>query len=76
MAGEFICINKYLVEDLNELGLWTTDVKNSLMAHNGSVQNINCIPAHIKKLYKTVWEISQKSLIDLAVARGPYICQS
>lgn len=76
LAGEFVCVNKHLVRDLIKLGLWTSGIKNQLVAHNGSVQNITSIPENIKKLYKTVWEIPQKQLINLAVARGPYICQS
>lgn len=58
------------------MGLWTSQIKNMIVAENGSVQNINAIPDNIKKLYKTIWEISQKTLIDMAAARGPYICQS
>ena len=65
-----------MVADLIELDLWTSDVKNALLALNGSVQNIKVVPKHIKDLYKTVWEIPQKVLLDLAIARGPYICQS
>jgi ribonucleotide reductase alpha subunit len=76
LAGEFICINPHLVADLIEAGCWDTNVKNALLAFNGSVQNIKVIPPHIKALYKTVWEIPQKALLDLAIARGPYICQS
>jgi ribonucleotide reductase alpha subunit len=76
LAGEFVCMNPHLVADLIELGLWTSDVKNALLALNGSVQQIKAIPKHIKDLYKTVWEIPQKCLLNLAVARGPYICQS
>jgi len=57
LAGEFVCVNKHLVKDLIELKLWTSEIKNMLVAHNGSVQNIRMIPDHIKKLYKTVWEI-------------------
>ena len=64
------------VLDLIALGLWKPEVKNQLVAHNGSVQRIKEIPARIKQLYKTVWEIPQKTLIKLAVGRGPYICQS
>jgi ribonucleoside-diphosphate reductase alpha chain len=67
-------MNPHLVNDLIELGLWNSDVKNALLALNGSVQQIKAIPQHIKELYKTVWEIPQKCLINLAVARGPYIC--
>jgi ribonucleoside-diphosphate reductase alpha chain len=54
--------------------MWNTDTKNALLAYNGSVQNIRNIPEHIKRLYKTVWEIPQRTLLDLAIARGPYIC--
>lgn len=76
LAGEFVCVNKHLVRDLIKIGLWIPEIKNELVAHNGSVQNIEKIPAELKKLYKTVWEIPQKQLLNLAVARGPYICQS
>lgn len=76
LAGEFVCVNKHLVRDMIELGLWTSDIKNKLVHHNGSVQDIKEIPDHIKQLYKTIWEIPQKQLINLAVARGAYICQS
>jgi ribonucleotide reductase alpha subunit len=76
LAGEFICVNKHLVRDLIKVNLWTSEIKNQLVANNGSVQQIAKIPENIKKLYKTVWEIPQKTLINLAVARGPYICQS
>jgi ribonucleotide reductase alpha subunit len=76
LAGEFVCINPHLVTDLIERNLWNSDVKNALLALNGSVQQIRSIPDDIKKLYKTVWEIPQKSLLDGAIARGPYICQS
>ena len=76
LAGEFVCVNKHLVEDLIKVNLWIPSIKNQLVANNGSVQDIPEIPAHLKMLYKTVWEIPQKQLINLAVARGPYICQS
>lgn len=76
LSGEFICLNKHLVRDLIEIGLWTTEIKNSLIANNGSVQNIKQIPQELKDLYRTIWEIPQKILIDLAAARGAYICQS
>ena len=74
LSGEFICVNKHLVRDLIKLGLWTTSVKNQIVANNGSVQTVAEIPDNIKEIYKTVWEISQKKMMDLAVARGPYIC--
>ncbi|WP_342264948.1 ribonucleoside-diphosphate reductase subunit alpha [Cardinium endosymbiont of Philonthus spinipes] len=76
LSGEFIVVNKYLLEDLIQLGLWNEQVKEALMMDNGSIQQIACIPQHIKNLYRTVWEIPQKSIIDMAADRAPYICQS
>ena len=76
IAGDFIVINKYLVRDLMKLNLWNVDMKNTIIANNGSVQNIEVIPKNIRDLYKTVWEIKQKVLIDQAIDRGPYICQT
>jgi ribonucleoside-diphosphate reductase alpha chain len=76
LSGEFIIVNKHLLKDLAELGLWNNNIKNSIIAANGSVQHIDEIPAHIKELYKTVWEIKQRNLIDMAADRGAYICQS
>jgi ribonucleoside-diphosphate reductase alpha chain len=76
LAGEFICVNKHLVRDLIKLGLWTTEVKNQIIANNGSVQGIKCIPENYQRIYKTIWEIPQKTLINLAIGRGPFICQS
>jgi ribonucleoside-diphosphate reductase alpha chain len=76
LSGEFICVNKHLVRDLIRLNLWTTEIKNQIVANNGSVQDVAKIPANIKELYKTIWEIKQKDLIDLAIGRGPFICQS
>jgi len=76
IAGDFVVINKYLVVDLMKLGLWNSDMKNKIIANNGSVQSINEIPQEIKNLYKTVWEIKQKVLIDQAIDRGPFICQT
>jgi ribonucleoside-diphosphate reductase alpha chain len=76
LSGEFIVVNKHLLKDLVELGLWDNDMKNKIISHNGSIQNIAEIPANIKELYKTVWEIKQRSLIDMAADRGAYICQS
>ena len=75
LAGEFIVMNKYLQEDLESLGIWNADIKNSILAHSGSVQHLN-IPMFMKESYKTVWEISQKVIIDLAADRGKFICQS
>ncbi len=76
LSGEFVVINKYLVEDLMELGLWTETVRQKIIAAEGSVQNIDEIPNNIKALYKTVWELSQKIVIDFAADRGPFVCQS
>ena len=76
LSGEFIQVNKYLVQALKKKGLWTAQVKEQLKAHEGSIQTIPEIPQKIKELFKTAWEISQKSLINMAVARGPYIDQS
>lgn len=76
LSGEFIMVNKHLMKDLIELGLWNDTMRNRLIATNGSVQNVPGIPQNIKDLYKTVWEISQKVIIDMAADRGAYICQS
>lgn len=76
LSGEFIVVNKHLLKDLVDLGLWNDQMKNKLIEANGSVQNIAEIPQNIKDLYKTVWEISQKTIIDMAADRGAYICQS
>ena len=76
IAGDFIVINKYLVNDLMKIGIWNNDIKNSIISHNGSVQNIEIIPQYIKDLYKTVWEIKQKVIIDYAINRGKYVCQT
>ena len=76
MAGEFVVINKHLIKDLMKLNLWTTQMKDRIIQHNGSVQNIQSIPDDFKKLYKTAWEISQKVLIDQSADRQMFICQS
>ena len=76
LSGEFIVVNKHLLKDLVDLGLWNEGMKNKLIEANGSVQNIAEIPQNIKDLYKTVWEISQKTIIDMSADRGAYICQS
>jgi ribonucleoside-diphosphate reductase alpha chain len=76
LSGEFVIINKHLLHDLVKLGIWNDDLKNELIANNGSVQNIDVIPQNLKDLYKTAWEISQKKIIELAADRGAYICQS
>ena len=76
LSGEFIIVNKHLLKDLVQLGLWNNTMKNKIIAANGSIQNIDEIPADIKELYKTVWEIKQRNIIDMAADRGAYICQS
>jgi ribonucleoside-diphosphate reductase alpha chain len=76
IAGEFIMANKYLMNDLISLDLWNEKIKNNIIANNGSVQQIEVIPLEIREKYKTVWELPMKSLIDMAVDRGAFICQS
>ncbi len=76
LSGEFIVVNKHLMKDLIALGLWGDTMKNKLIEANGSVQHIPEIPQHIKDMYKTVWEISQKAIIEMAADRGAYTCQS
>ncbi|RIV27094.1 ribonucleoside-diphosphate reductase subunit alpha [Fibrisoma montanum] len=76
LSGEFVVVNKHLLKDLVKLGLWNDVMKNNLIRANGSVQEIPGIPQHIRDLYKTVWEIKQKHIIDMAADRGAYICQS
>ncbi|KAG1865188.1 ribonucleotide reductase large subunit [Suillus tomentosus] len=76
LAGEFQVVCPWLLRDLVDRGLWNDDMKNMIIAHNGSVANIPSIPNDIKAIYKTIWEISQKKVIDLAADRGAFICQS
>jgi len=76
LSGEFIVVNKHLLRDLVKLGIWNDSLKNQLMGANGSIQNIKEIPDNIKELYKTAWEISQKTILDMAADRGAYIDQS
>ena len=76
LSGEFIIVNKHLLRDLVNLGLWNNDLKNQVMIGNGSIQNIDEIPQDIKDLYKTAWEISQKALINMSADRGAFVCQS
>ena len=76
LSGEFIIANKHLMKDLMNLGLWSENMRQKLIATNGSVQPIAEIPQNIKDIYRTVWEISQKSIIDMSADRGAYICQS
>lgn len=76
LSGEFVVVNKHLLKDLVKLGLWNDEMKNKIIANNGSIQNIDEIPQNIKDLYKTVWEIKQRDIIDMAADRGAFICQS
>lgn len=76
LSGEFVVVNKHLLKDLVDLNLWNDEMKNAIMAHNGSIQKINGIPDDIKEVYKTVWEIKQRAIIDMAADRGAFICQS
>jgi len=76
LSGEFIVANKHLMRDLIGLGLWSETMRQKLISTNGSVQPIAEIPQHIKDIYKTVWEISQKAIIDMSADRGAFICQS
>ncbi len=76
LSGEFIIINKHLLRDLIRLNLWDSDLKNALIANNGSIQSIEGIPDELKEIYKTSWEIKQRNIIDMAADRGAFICQS
>ena len=76
LAGEFVVVNKYLVDDLVARGLWTADVRAQIIANNGSVQGIAELPVELRELYRTAWEIPMKTLITLAADRAPFICQS
>ncbi|HMO38225.1 MAG TPA: ribonucleoside-diphosphate reductase subunit alpha [Saprospiraceae bacterium] len=76
LSGEYIVVNKHLLKDLIGYGLWNDDMKHKLMASNGSIQQIDEVPQELKDLYKTVWELSQKVIIDMSADRGAFICQS
>ena len=76
LSGDFILVNKHLMSDLIEQGLWSESMRQKLIQSNGSVQSIPEIPQHLKDIYKTTWEISQKVILDMAAERGAYICQS
>lgn len=76
LSGEFVVVNKHLLKDLVKLGIWNETLKNKIIAANGSVQDIAEIPENIKAIYKTVWEVKQRTIIDMAAERGAYICQS
>ena len=75
-AGEFVFINKYLMKELGELGLWSEALKDNIILNKGSVQQLDCLSAHLKEKYKIVWEIPMKHVIDMAADRAPFICQS
>ena len=76
LAGDFVVVNKYLVEDLVRLGLWTSETRTSIIANSGSIQGMTELPSELRELYKTAWEIPQKILINMARDRAPFICQS
>ena len=76
LSGEFVVINKYLVDDLVKRNLWTADIRSQIIANNGSVQSILELPSELRELYRTAWEIPMKTLINLAADRAPFICQS
>ena len=76
IAGEFVVANKYLMKELIDLNIWNEKIKNSIVANNGSIQQIETIPEEIRNKYKTVWEVPMRNLIDMAADRGAYICQS
>ena len=76
LAGEFVVINKYLMNELIGLGLWNEDVKNNIIANKGSIQQLTMLSEHIRNKYKIVWEIPMKHIIDMSADRGPFICQS
>jgi ribonucleoside-diphosphate reductase alpha chain len=76
LAGEFTVVNKYLMKELMDLGIWSDAIKQAIVARNGSIQGIPTIPEEIQARYKTTWELPQKVLIDMAADRGAFICQS
>jgi ribonucleoside-diphosphate reductase alpha chain len=76
LAGEFIKVNNYMLDDLISIGVWNTELKNKILLNNGQINGIEDIPDVIQETYKTSWEVSQKSIIDMAADRGKWICQS
>ena len=76
LAGEFVVVNKYLVDDLVARNLWTPDIRAQIIANNGSIQSILELPSELRELYRTAWEIPMKTIITLAADRAPFICQS
>ncbi len=76
MAGEFVIVNKHMMQELTDLGLWNEKLKDQIIKNNGSLQNVEGVPQEVRERYKTVWEISMKIVIDMAADRAAYICQS
>eukprot|EP00977_Amphora_coffeiformis_P020085 scaffold7825_cov162-Amphora_coffeaeformis.AAC.16 len=76
LAGEFTVVNKHLLRELTSQGLWDETVRNRIIADNGSVQNVDSIPAELREIYRTVWEIPQRAILDMAADRAPFVCQS
>ena len=76
MAGHFIVINKYMVADLQKIGLWNSELKNKILLEDGNIGNIAEIPQELRELYKTAWEVKQRAFIDQAKDRGAFVCQS
>jgi ribonucleotide reductase alpha subunit len=76
LAGEFVVVNKYLMNELIHLGLWNDQIKNNIIANKGSIQQLTIVPENIRNKYKIVWEIPMKHLIDMSADRGAFICQS
>jgi ribonucleotide reductase alpha subunit len=76
LAGEFVIVNKYLMKELIDLGLWNEQIKNNIIANKGSVKQLTNLPEHLRDKYKIVWEIPMKHVIDMSADRGAYICQS
>jgi len=76
LSGDFLVVNRYLVDELKTLGLWTSDIRDAIKLAEGSIQGISAIPERLRSIYRTVWELPQKALIDLGAARGAYIDQS
>jgi ribonucleotide reductase alpha subunit len=73
LSGEFICVNRHLIEEMIKLGLWNKVMMNEVISKNGSIQNVEGIPDNIKKRFRTVWEIPQKAVLNLAIGRAPFI---
>jgi ribonucleotide reductase alpha subunit len=76
MAGEFVVVNKYLLRELMDLNLWTPEIKRQIELKRGSIAEIEAIPVEVRHRFRTVWEISQKDLIDMSAERAPFVCQT